>query len=321
MILVCGEALIDLVPVVVDGELAYLPRTGGSPYNVAVGLGRLGVPVGFFGRVSEDPFGRLLRDRLLADGVDCSLLRVGPEPSALALVHLAAGEEPHFVFYGDGAADCMLGPGDLPAPWSNGTLDGTHDGPVAIHFGSISLVREPGASAYEGLIQRESGQRVVSIDPNVRPGLIPDRASYRARLERWIELADLVKVSRADLAWLYPDRAPRDAAEDWLGRGPALVVMTSGHEGAAGFTASGMIEAPAVVTEVRDTVGAGDSFTAGLLGFLHIGGLLDRGGLRTLSDENLRSCLALANRAASITCTRSGAQPPTRDEVLADPPR
>jgi len=321
MILVCGEALIDLVPAVTDGDVAYVPRTGGSPYNVAMGLGRLGVPVGFFGRVSEDAFGRLLRERLLADGVDCSLLRVGPEPTALALVHLAPGEEPHFVFYGEGAADCTLGPGDLPTPAALGALDGILGGPGAIHFGSISLVREPGASAYERLIQRESGRRVVSLDPNVRPGLIHDRASYRARLEGWIGLADIVKVSRADLAWLYPGRAPRDAAEDWLARGPALVVMTSGQAGAVGISASGASEVPGIPTAVRDTVGAGDAFTAGLLGFLYLAGLLDRHGLRALSNEDLLGCLALANRAASITCTRTGAQPPTRDEILAAEPR
>jgi fructokinase len=313
MILICGEALIDLVPVVADGELVYAPRTGGSPYNVALGLGRLEVPVGFFGRVSTDPFGWSLRERLVAAGVDCSLLRQGDEPTALAIVHLAPGQEPVFVFYGDGAADCTLTPDDLPSPGELG------DAVEALHFGSISLVREPGATAYEQLMRRESGRRVISIDPNVRPGLIDDPDAYRQRLEGWVAMADLVKVSQADLTWLYPDRSPVDTARDWLAAGPSLVTVTRGAGGAVGITATGTVDVPGDPVVVSDTVGAGDAFTAGLLGFLALRGVLDRVALRTLGEQDLRPCLALANRAAAITCTRSGAQPPTRAEVLSEP--
>lgn len=315
MILVCGEALIDLVPFAAGEEVAYLPRTGGSPYNVAVGLGRLEVPVGFLGKVSEDPFGTLLRERLVTAGVDCSLLRTGPEPSALAVIHLTPGQEPQYAFYGDNAADSRLGPEDLPSTEALGSAAST--GIHAMHFGSISLVREPGASSYEALIRRESGRRVLSLDPNVRPGLIPDRSAFRRRLESWIELADIVKVSRADLSWLYEDRRPLDAARAWLSRGPALVVVTLGEAGAVALTAAGAVEVAGIPTCVRDTVGAGDAFTAGLLGFLDIRGLLQRDALHTLREEDLRWCLALANREASITCGRTGAEPPTLSEVLA----
>ena len=311
MILVCGEALVDLVPVVADGETTYAPRAGGSPYNVAIGLGRLGVPVGFLGRVSDDPFGRLLRDRLVVDGVDCTHLATGAEPTALAIVHLPPGEEPRFVFYGDGAADAMLGPDDVPA---TAALEGRVH---ALHFGSISLVREPGSAAYERLMRRESGHRVLSLDPNVRPGLIGDRAAYLARLEEWIGLVDVVKVSRADLEWLYPDRQPAEAAESWLARGPALVVMTRGGSGAVGVTAAAAAEVRGQPVRVRDTVGAGDAFMAGLLGSLDRRGLLERGALEVLTADGLRACLDFANRAASITCARSGAEPPTLAEVLA----
>jgi fructokinase len=312
MILLCGEALIDLVPVVADGELAYAPRTGGSPYNVALGLGRLGFLVGFFGRVSSDPFGQSLRSRLVAEGVDCRLLRQGDEPTALAIVHLPPSQEPVFVFYGDGSADCTLTGDDLPSPEELGAT-------TALHFGSISLVREPGATAYEQLMRRESGRRVISLDPNVRPGLIGDRAAYRRRLEGWVAMADIVKVSQADLAWLYPDRAPVDAARDLLAAGPSLVVVTRGAAGAVGITALATVDVPGTPVVVRDTVGAGDAFTAGLLGFLALRGVLDRAALRSLGEEDLRPCLVLANRAASITCTRSGAQPPTRAEVVSEP--
>ncbi len=310
MILVCGEALTDLVPVVADGELAYAPRTGGSPYNVALGLGRLGVPVGFFGRLSRDPFGQSLREGLVSEGVDCRLVRQGDEPTALAIVHLPPGQEPTFVFYGDGAADCTLSQADLPTPDELG-------GATALHFGSISLVREPGATVYEELMRREAGSRVISLDPNVRPGLISDRAAYRRRFEGWAATADIVKVSQVDLAWLYPDRPPVDAARDLLEAGPALVAVTRGAAGAIGITATGTVDVPGTPVAVCDTVGAGDAFTAGLLGFLALRGVLDRLALRSLGEEDLRPCLVLANRTASITCTRSGAQPPTRVEVLA----
>jgi fructokinase len=311
MILLCGEALIDLVPVVADGQLAYAPRTGGSPYNVALGVGRLGVPVGFFGRVSRDPFGQSLHERLASEGVDCSLVRRGDEPTALAIVHLSPGQEPNFVFYGDGAADCTLSQDDLPTP------DELGGATSALHFGSISLVREPGATVYEQLMRREAGSRVISLDPNVRPGLISDRAAYRRRFEGWVAMADIVKVSQVDLAWLYPDRPPADAARDLLDSGPSLVAMTRGAAGAIGITASGTVDEPGTPVAVRDTVGAGDAFTAGLLGFLALRGVLNRKALRSLGEEDLRPCLVLANRAASITCTRSGAQPPTRAEVLS----
>jgi len=315
MILVSGEALIDLVPVTVAGETAYLPRTGGSPYNVAVGLRRLGVPAAFFGRLSSDPFGKMLRDRLTAEAVDCSFLRGGHEPTALAIVHLAPGEEPHFVFYGEGAADSVLVPDEIP---SSTALDGRVH---ALHFGSISLVREPGASAYVRLLRRESGRRVLSLDPNIRPGLIADRAAYRQRLEHLVALADIVKVSRADLEWLYPDRRALDAADSWLTRGPALVVMTRGEAGAIGMTSTCTIEVQGIPVTVRDTVGAGDAFTAALLGSLDVRGLLDRTASRCVGPKDLRACLDFANTAAAITCTRSGADPPTHAEVLeAAPP-
>ncbi len=311
MILVCGEALIDLVPVVANGETAYAPRTGGSPFNVAIGLGRLGVPVGFFGRVSDDPFGRLLLDRLVADGVECPHLVTGREPTALAIVHLAPGEEPRFLFYGDEAADCMLTLDDAP---TRAVLDrGVH----ALHFGSISLIREPGSAVYEWLMRRESRHRVLSLDPNVRPGLIRDRTSYSELLERLVALADIVKVSRADLAWLYPDRRPLEAAADWLSRGPSLVVMTRGEAGAIGMTPGASVDIPGIPVTVLDTVGAGDAFTAGLLGSLDLRGLLEAAALRALAPDDLRACLAFANRAASITCARSGAEPPTLAHVQA----
>jgi fructokinase len=308
MILACGEALIDLVPASHGDEPCYVPRGGGSSYNVAIGLGRLGIPVGFLGRVSRDPFGRMLRERLIANGVDCADVREGDEPTTLAIVHLEPAHEPQFAFYGEGTADRLLRVEDLPV---------LGDDVGALHFGSISLVREPGASALEALMRREHGRRVLSLDPNVRPSLIPDGAGYVERLEGWVSLVDVVKVSRADLAWLYPRESPDDAARRWLALGPGLVVVTKGEQGATGYAAAGEVGAPGVAVGVTDTVGAGDAFTAALLAWLHEQGLLDRGAMRRLTTVDIGDGLRFANRVAARTCTRAGAEPPTRAEIDA----
>jgi fructokinase len=309
MILVCGEALIDLVPASTGTELAYVARAGGSSFNVAMGLGRLDAPVGFLGRISTDRFGRMLRSRLEADGVDCRFVQDGDEPTTLAVVQVEAGSEPAYAFYGEGTADRMFGvdgpPPDLP------------DEITALHVGSISLVREPGASAFEAVMRREHGRRLLTLDPNVRPSLVGERSAYLARLEGWVSLADVVKVSRADLAWLYPETAPDAAAAAWLARGPSLVVVTRGHDGCLGLTARQRVEVPGTPVAVSDTVGAGDAFTSGLLAWLQAAGLLERASVREIPAAALREGLAFANRAAAITCTRAGAQPPTRSEMGA----
>jgi len=309
MILVCGEALIDMVPASVGDELTYVARAGGSSFNVAMGLGRLGAPVGFLGRISTDRFGRMLRSRLEADGVDCRLVEDGDEPTTLAVVQIEAGSEPVFVFYGEGTADRMFG--------ADGGLAELPEEVTALHLGSISMVREPGASAFEAVMRREHGRRVLTLDPNIRASLVGERAAYLARLEGWVALADLVKVSRADLAWLYPGVAPDAAASAWLERGPGLVVVTKGHDGVLGVTARDRVEIAGTPVVVSDTVGAGDSFTSGLLGWLHAAGRLERSSIREIPADELRDCLAFANKAAAITCTRAGAQPPTQAEMDA----
>jgi fructokinase len=307
MIVVCGENLIDLVPRTCGDESGFVARAGGSPYNVVVGLGRLRVPCAYLGRVSRDRFGRSIRERLESNGVDTRFVREGDELTTLAVVHLDPGHEPEFAFYGDGTADRLLRVEDLPA--------GFPDGTVALHFGSISLLREPGASTLESLMRRERGRRVLSLDPNVRPGLIPDRGAYVARLEGWVALMDLVKVSRADLAWLYPDRLVEGSARDWLARGPELVVVTQGEAGASAITRAVAASLPGLAVSVADTVGAGDAFMTGLLGWLHDHGRLERAALARLTADELNDCLRFANTVAGLACTRTGAEPPPREEV------
>jgi fructokinase len=307
MILACGEAIVDLVPSSTGIEVAYIARPGGSSFNVAIGLGRLGAPVGFLGRISTDRFGRMLRSHLESDGVDCRFVMPGAEPTTLAVVQVEEGGEPEYAFYGEGAADCMFG--------VDGPPDAFPDEITALHFGSISLVREPGASAFEAVMRSEYGRRVLTLDPNVRPMLVTDRSAYVARLEGWVSLSQVVKVSRADLAWLYPETAQDAAADAWLARGPSLVVVTKGIDGCAGLTQRDRVEIPGIPVAVADTVGAGDAFMSGLLAWLQSAGLLDRASVRMIQGDALAKALEFANRAAAITCTRVGAQPPSQSEM------
>lgn len=327
MIAVCGEALIDMIPVrrgpppalraertgtsvPARGSVAdaYVPTPGGSPFNLAIGLARLGTPVSFLSRLSRDPYGDLLLNRLLSEGVDARFLLRGPEPTTLAFVQDEPGQEPQFRFSEQGA-DRNLTPADLPQAFPPEVL--------GMHFGSISLVLEPVASTLEACMAREKGHRLISLDPNVRPALIPDRAAYGRRLEGWLHSTDLAKVSRADLGWLYPGERCQSVARRWLELGPALVVVTCGADGCSGFTRSQALNVPAVPMEVVDTVGAGDSFTAGLLAWLCQHGALAPWLLAALSEKDLGAALGYAAAAAALTCARAGADPPSAAEVEA----
>jgi len=309
MILCCGEALIDFVPI--PGMRGYRPCPGGSIYNIAVGLGRLHVPVGYFGKVSTDFFGDLLMQYLEENGVATTYTIRAPGETLLAFVSLPdqSHQEPQYLFYAHDTVDRNLTPADLPSHFPE-TIE-------ALQFGSISLVMEPGAASYEALMRRESGRRVLVFDPNVRPGLIADRTAYRERFEGWLKLVDLVKLSHADLAWLYPDTPVENLIAQWLKLGPSLCVLTLGDEGARGYTAhGGVASVPTAPVKVADTVGAGDAFLAATLAYLSQQGLLaKREALRGLSASVLTDCLSYANRAAAINCSRPGANPPYKHEM------
>ncbi|MCX6099530.1 MAG: carbohydrate kinase [Candidatus Bipolaricaulota bacterium] len=306
-VLVAGEALIDFVQHPCNEGSGFLPLPGGSPYNVAIGLARLGVATGFLGRLSKDLFGRMLRSYLETNGVDLAYLKEGDEPSTLAFVMPGANREPTYAFFGNGTADQAIRPTDLPAMFP-ATLR-------AVHVGSYSMACEPIGLALTKLMEREKGRRFLSLDPNIRPSMVGDRAAYLGKLQHWVELADLVKCSRADAAFILPDGDPRDLIERWLGCGPELVVLTAGGDEIVGSTRGTSVTVDVPRVKVADTVGAGDAFMSGLLAWLRNSGRLSGRQLAELGKDELATALTFAARVAAITCTRRGANPPSRAEV------
>jgi fructokinase len=308
MILCCGEALIDFVPR--PGLGAYQPCPGGSVYNVAVGLGRLEVPVSFYCKVSTDFFGEMLVEYLEDNNVATDYCPRTSRPTTLAFVSLPNTDksEPQFAFYANGSADRSLRVDEL--------LHRLPEKIKGLHFGSISLAMEPGATALETLMMRESSDRVISLDPNVRPNLIPKRSAYRQRFEQWVSSVDILKLSHTDMCWIYPDTEFQECLECWFNLGARVVFLTKGRNGAEGYSSSGFsasVKTPLV--EVADTIGAGDAFLAAILAFLYEGKLMEKTTLGQLSTKQLSDCLAYANRAAAINCSRVGASPAYRHEL------
>ncbi|MET8293024.1 carbohydrate kinase [Streptomyces sp. NPDC005180] len=291
MIVVGGEALIDLVPVA-QPPGALLPRPGGGPYNTALALGRLGAPVAFCSRVSADGFGESLLAGLRAAGVDLSLVQRGPEPTTLAVPSLAPDGSASYGFYVEGTADRLFAPPPALPP-----------GARALALGTCSLVLEPGASAYEALLRRESGRGLLTLlDPNIRPALITDPAGYRERFLRLLPYVSVLKLSEEDADWLG------GRPVDWLAPGPSAVVLTRGAAGLTVWTSDGAEHrAAARPVAVVDTIGAGDTVNAALLH--RLAGAADPGAV------DWPDILAFAARAAALTCTRAGCEPPYADEL------
>jgi fructokinase len=305
-IVVCGEALLDLVEC---GEATYRAYPGGSPANVAVSLARLDVPTALLARLPGGSFGTLLRNHLTGSGVDLGHAVSAAEPATLAAVSYGAGGVADYQFWIGGTADWQWQPSELPDP--------VPDHVDVVHTGSLALLIEPGASVLTGWLQRlrDRGRVVISFDPNIRPGLDVDRAAALRRVERQIELAHIVKASAEDLAWLTPKETPQQVARRWAGLGPGLVVITLGEQGALAITAGGVrIERPGVSVDVLDTVGAGDAFTAGLLARAHRAGLL-ADGLAEVASGDLAELLNEGITTAALTCTRAGADPPDQAMV------
>lgn len=308
MIVVGGEALVDLVPdpSTVDGELGPLhPRLGGGPYNVAVALGRLGVPASFHARLSTDQLGDKLFERLGESGVDTALVQRGPEPTTLAVVGLGADGAARYSFHTEGTAARFVQDVELPGETA------------ALSLGTLGMVLEPGATVYERMLQREAEHgRFVALDPNIRPDLIADRGAYCERFESWLPSVGLLKLSVEDARWLAGADDEFEALLRWQRLGPAAVVLTRGSEGISALTAAGdIVTVPGVEAEVADTIGAGDTVQAALLAWLHRRGALSDGGVRGLERADWEQCLGFAARAAAMTVGRPGADPPWTDEL------
>lgn len=292
-VLVIGEALVD----VVDDQA----MPGGSPMNVAVGLQRLGIPTTLHSAFGADPSGVAIAQHLDESGVTVTANTVADRETSVALATIAP----------DGAATYTFS-----ISWDPGPVDTA--GFALVHTGSIGAALEPGASEVETVLRDTAA--LVSFDPNVRPALMGDHAAALARVERFVALADIVKASDEDVAWLYPDAGVAATLERWLALGPALAVVTRGADGADALAASGPVHVPAVLGPVADTIGAGDSFMAGLIAALGDLGLLDaarRDQLRALSSADVQQVVGFGARCAGITVSRPGADPPTRDEVGA----
>jgi fructokinase len=303
MILISGEALIDLIPDS-DKANAYDALLGGSPYNVAIGLGRLGSQTAFVSRISADGNGEALAAALAQNGVDLSFVARDIRPTTLAFVMRGTAKTgSRYSFYLDGTA--YDGPWPFPKEWPT---SGTH-----LHVGSFSAVERHGQAVVEAM-RSARPRATVSYDPNIRPFVTPDRESVTKLVERQASLAHLVKASEEDLEWLYPGRAVEDSLSAWTKLGPRFCVATRGERGALAMLGTERIEVPAPRIDIVDTVGAGDSFMSALLSAMDRASAL--GADRPSPNRaELEQWLRFAAAASAITCTRKGSDPPTRAEV------
>jgi fructokinase len=304
VIVIGGEALVDLV----DDNGALHPVAGGGPFNTAIAFGRLGIPVGFLGTISRDDYGRMLAQRLIESGVEMSLVRWSDAPTAHAVVHRQNDGKNEYTFHLGGTSLADLAPDDLPI---------LPEEAWAIHVGTLALAVDPPAAAYEALVDREAGRRRIVLDPNVRPLIFGDVATYRRRFERLAQLADLVKLSEDDAAWIYPGGSVEDVLDLILDFGPRIVALTRGENGAVAGSGNGFVDIPGIRVAVVDTVGAGDSFGAAFVAALLDDGVFGPDALHAAEEAALARAVSYAVAASAITCTRIGAVPPTREEIKA----
>jgi fructokinase len=299
---VIGEALVDLVPRGERGD--YRAHAGGSPFNVAVGLARLGNPTALLARLADNAFGRLLRDAAAAEGIDLTAAPLATEPTTLAVVSVDRPGHATYDFYLEGTADWQ---------WTAAELNGLPADTRVLHFGSIASWTAPGSEPIDRVAAeaRAGGRVLVSYDPNVRPAVFGDRARGRELVERSVWRAHVVKGSREDLEWLYPSDSVDAIAPRWNDLGAALVVITDGADGAIAYRAgTDPLRRPGRAVKVVDTIGAGDSFTAGLLAALVRRGLDAPEDVAAMSDAALAETVDEAVLVSSVTCERAGADPP-----------
>lgn len=300
----------DLVPAGGGDGLGLLaPRLGGSPFNVAIASARLGVRTAFLSRISRDVFGEALCERLVASGVSTELLQRGNQPTTLAVVALDETGAARYSFYTEGTADrYVVEPESLP------------DDVGIVSFGSLAMLLEPGASAYEAVLRRAARAGVLTVlDPNIRASVISDPRGYRAKFLSWLPHVGLLKLSEEDAAWLAAADDGDDLMDvlrEWHEKGPSAVVLTRGGDGLRVIRGEHVVEVPAVRTSVADTIGAGDTVHAAILAGLHGRGVRSRGELAELDDVAWQEVLRYAAAAAAVTVSREGADPPYAAELV-----
>ena len=289
-IFVVGEALIDLIP---DSAGNHVPKVGGGPANTAKAVARLGYQTSFIGGISADSYGKMIEEELKASGVDLELSKKSDQPTALAIATLNTQGAASYEFKLGGTATFAFDESWLP-----------QGQPDVVHVGSVATILEPGAS--ELLTWASSQSAPIVFDPNVRPSIEGDKDKYRNSVERWIDLSSIVKLSEEDLDWLYGDES---VVKRWFDRGVALVVITRGDKGLSALGSDFRVDVAAISVSVVDAVGAGDT-----IGAVIVEGLVEF-GLAGLSGDNLFLVLERAAKAASITCSRAGANPPWKAEL------
>ena len=306
MFLVCGEALYDVfVDREDDSGFSMSARAGGSPFNVAIGLARLGQPAALLTGISRDRLGQHLVGMLERESVDCSYLVRNGRRTTVVMVSVGDDGQPEYAFYGVGSADCGVKTADLPE---------IGDEISGIHFGSYSLVVKPVADAFASLLE-QNRHRFISLDPNIRPSIEADMEVWRRRMWQYAAFADMVKISAEDIDALYPGREHPDLAREFLDAGVEAVTITDGSAMVRCWTKNGLcVEREPVVDWVVDTVGAGDTFQSALLAKLLVWGN-PKQRVSALSQQDLEELLDFAVRAASITCSRRGADLPRLAEL------
>jgi fructokinase len=309
MLLSCGDALIDFLPVTsADGRDALVPVVGGSCLNIAVGMARLGAPTGFVGGISTDLFGRMIADHASASDVDLRYATRSDHQTTLAFVRTIAGE-PHYAFYDEATASrsWAYGPGAI------------HFADIeAVHVGSTTLTHELGAAQALAMVEDARRSVTISFDPNCRPNLVGDKRRYIDQMDAFAAKADIVRMSDVDFEFLYGGSDDAGRVASFLATGASLVVITRGNKGArAWHKTAGTVDVLAPAIDVVDTVGAGDSFQAALLFALRAIGRIKRAQLEQLTSDELSRVLSFAAGCAAFTCGRAGADPPRASDVVA----
>ena len=295
---VCGEVLIDLIP----SGTQRIPIVGGGPANTAKALSKLGFDACFIDGISTDSYGQMVRKELLADGVNIKYSKMIEKPTALAVVTLSEAGSATYEFLLKDTATF-----DFQTSW---LPDSKSNPPALLHIGTLATVVEPAASTLFKWASEVSKNSIIVFDPNVRPAVISDRDNYKKAVERWLSISDVVKMSIEDANWLYPGKNLNEITKEWLSNKTKLIVVTKGEDGISAFTSDESFEVPAVKVSVSDTVGAGDT-----VGAIVVEAIVEI-GLDNLKGEKLQSMLSRATKAAAITVSRSGAKPPTKNEII-----